>query len=98
LRRAGFLDTAAGRRGFDLERDSIGGLVQPVADRFVPAEGPGFAREHQEGGLKDILGVVPVVQYTLADVQDHRAVPLDQRRESRFVALPGEPLQQFSIR
>ena len=64
--------------------------MKPVADGLMPADRCGFACEHQEGGLKDILGIVPVVQHALPDVKNHRSMPLNQRRERFFIALNNE--------
>src|SRR5262249_50497532 len=56
-------------------------LVQPATHRRVLADGPGLANEHQEGGLKSVLGFVAVIEQTPAHAQDQGGVTPDQQLE-----------------
>ena len=47
-------------------------------------------RQHQEGRLEGVLGVLLVTQQPSADAVDHGTVQPDQRRESRLVARGDE--------
>ena len=47
--------------------------------------------------MKGILGVVVVTQNLPADPLHHRPVPLDERREGRFVATGREQVKQLPV-
>jgi hypothetical protein len=72
--------------------------MEPTADRRVPGNGRCPPGEDQEGGLKDVLGVVPIVQHALANTEDHRPMPLDQERKGSLITLGHEGVEQFPIR
>ncbi len=54
-------------------------------------------RQHQEGGLEGILGVLGVVQHAPADAEDHRSMPPHQQLERRLIAVLEKTLQQMRI-
>ena len=47
--------------------------------------------------MRCVFGVVIVAQDVTADPQDHRPVPIDERREGRLIAALDEPLEQLSV-
>jgi hypothetical protein len=57
-----------------------------------------LARQHQETGLEDILGILDMLEQPPAQTQDHRPMPPNQRRKSRFVSPANESFQQLLIR
>jgi hypothetical protein len=71
--------------------------VQPAGQRVGLAYRSGLSSEDEEGGLEGVLGVGLVAQDAAADVQDHRAVPPQEGRESRLVPLAEEPPEQFLV-
>jgi hypothetical protein len=75
--------------GHAMEPSGHGGFV---AQRMRPAN------ECQEGGLKDILGVLPMMQQMQGQMQDHWPMPAHQFSESIVVALLRERPKQVSIR
>jgi len=56
-----------------------------------------LSRQDQERRLERILGVVVVAQDLMADPLYHRPVPLDQRREGRFIATGYEHIEQLPV-
>jgi len=54
-------------------------------------------RQDQERRLERILGVVVVAQHIATHPLHHRPMPLDQRRESRFVATRHEQVEQLLV-
>ena len=76
--------------------------MEPPPERIVHADLRGLAGQHEEHRLERIRRGVVVAQHPAADAQDHRAVPLHQRRERRLGRgdiLPAEePRQQLGIR
>ena len=54
-------------------------------------------RQNQKRRLERILGVVVVAQHLVADPLHHRPVPLDQRRERRFVSTGHEHVEQLPV-
>ena len=74
---------------------------EPARHRVGPADRAGPLRQHQERRLRGVLGVVEVGHRGAADAQDHRSVPLHQRRERRggvVITPPGPvPLQQLAV-
>ena len=80
---------------------ALGDTVEPTGHRLTLSDRYGPPRQDQERGLERILGVVRVAQDLAADAQDHRPVPLDQRREpglGRLITTAHEPLQELTIR
>jgi hypothetical protein len=57
----------------------------------------GISGEHQEGGLKRILGILLVPQHTAADSENDQAVAPDESREGGLIALSGEPPHQLGV-
>src|SRR5262249_31971038 len=84
--------------GPGLERDVVRHLVQPAAQGAAVADGTSLSRQHEEGGLEGVLGVVAVAEQPAADAEHHRAVPLHQPAEGQFVALSEEPVEQLAVR
>jgi hypothetical protein len=56
-----------------------------------------FPGEHEEGGLKDVLGILFPAQQPLAETQDERAMPADQAGEGVFVPSTREAFQKLAI-
>jgi hypothetical protein len=75
----------------------IGNPVEPVAQTFLVADSAGAARQHKEGGLEGVLGVVLVAEDAAAHAQDHGPVSLNQGGESGLVAVVGEALEQLTV-
>src|SRR5205823_14523145 len=71
--------------------------VQPAGDGIPPADGAGLPCQHQERGLKPVLGVVVVAQGAAASCPHHRPVPLHQDRERRLVVLGGVATEQVAV-
>src|SRR5262249_58783853 len=63
----------------------------------APADQRRLAKEHQEGGLKDVFGVVAVAQHALAKRQDHGAVPPEQALEGRLVLGLDKAIQELRV-
>ncbi len=80
-----------------LEGDPVGDPEQPAAQGIPPADGGGFAEEHQEGRLERILRLVPIVQDAPAGAQDHGAVPPDDGFKGRFILEMDETLEELPI-
>jgi hypothetical protein len=47
--------------------------------------------------LKDILGIVPVVENTAGGVQDHRPMTAEQFREGPFIVLNDKMPQELLV-
>jgi hypothetical protein len=71
--------------------------VQPAADGIALADRPGSAYQDEKGSLEGILGIVAVVQDTLANPQYHGAVAAQQGRERHLVTLTDECLQELAV-
>jgi hypothetical protein len=77
-----------------------GNAVQPARQLITPRDRRRLAREHQECGLKGILGRVPVPENAPADTQNHGPMPLHQGCERRLrglIAARDEPIQQLGV-
>ncbi len=61
------------------------------------ANGAGRARQHQERGLKGILGLMLVAEQATADAAHQVAVPVDQRLERGLFMSQGETLEQAAV-
>jgi hypothetical protein len=72
--------------------------VQPPRHRLGPPQGGRLAGEQQESGLKDVVGVVLIVEDAPAQPQDHRPVAADQGGKGGLVVMGGEALQQLAVR
>src|SRR5262249_49074895 len=70
---------------------------EPAADRLLPADRPCLFRQHQEGGLKRIFGIVLAVQNTPADAKHQRAMPLHDDGKCRLILAAGKPFEQLPI-
>ena len=74
---------------------------QPVADRIAAADGRGLADQQEERRLEGVGRIVRIAQDPPADAQDHRPVPLQQRREGRLgfrrVVPAEEPRQERTV-
>jgi hypothetical protein len=57
----------------------------------------GFLHQDQEGGLEGIFGFVRIPEQLAANAKDHRAMPLDQRFESRLVVVGDKTFQELSV-
>ena len=86
-----------GGRRSRLQRRLVGHAVEPVGDHLPRHDGSRLADEDEEGGLEGVLGVVVAVEDPAADAPDHRAVPLHQGGERRFLAAAEVALQQLPI-
>ena len=71
--------------------------MQPRSDGIAPSNRRSFAGQKQEGGLKDILGVLLVVQQPPTDIENEGAVTLNESGESVFLALADEPLEKIAV-
>jgi hypothetical protein len=77
-----------------------GDTVEPVAEELGLTQRPVPTGQHQEHGLKGVLGVVVITQKLPADTKDHRPVTRHQGGESRRSALVGaggELLEQLRV-
>jgi len=54
-------------------------------------------RQHQEGGLKSILGILRVMQNTPANAQDEAPVSVDNGCKGGFIVAASELLEQLPI-
>ena len=68
----------------------MGHAVEPVRDLVPLPDGSRLAHQHQEGGLKGVLGVLVAAQDAEADAPDHRTVPAHQGGKSGFLADVGD--------
>ncbi len=89
--------TPPGRIGPGAHRNAIGHAVQPGAQPMHIAQSPGLADQDQEGRLERIVNVVGIGEPAAADSQDHRAVPLDECLQRRYVAVGNEPIQELTV-
>jgi hypothetical protein len=48
--------------------------------------------------LEDILCVVLMAEYTTANAQDGRAMPLNKHLKGGFLMLGGKPMQELTVR
>ena len=78
--------------------DARGHAVQPVAKPFGPLDRAGLARQHQEGRLEGVLGILLLTQHAAAHAQDQRAVALHQRGKGVPVKAAAKALQQVAVR
>src|SRR5271157_4596456 len=83
------------------DRGSVGHLVKPAPQDLAIVDGAGLPRQHEEGCLKGVFGVLVWTEDVPADPAHHRSVPLDQRLEGdlRVFLLSGQELiDQLLIR
>ena len=71
--------------------------MKPASDRALLTNGTGLSGQNQEGGLKNVLGIMDVPQHSTTNAQHQLAVPPKQRREGRLVAPESELLQQLLV-
>ncbi len=88
----------AGRAGLGLHRQSMRYSIKPAAHSLPPVNRAGPSREDKKNGLKDILGVVQVVQDALAHAQHHRSMPSQQGCEGILIPESDEALQELMVR
>src|SRR5262249_443413 len=79
------------------EGQSVGHGVQPAAQRPGAVQRRGLADQDEEGGLKDVLGGVAVVQHAAAAPEVQRAVAAPQHFDRRLVAVGQELLQELAV-
>ena len=83
------------RPGF--EGGVVGNAVEPVSQHLPRLDRRRFAEQHQEGGLKSVLGIVMPAQDATADAPDHGAMTAHQGFESCVFPAGDETLQQLAI-
>jgi hypothetical protein len=86
--------------GAGVERCPPGNAMEPARQLLPPRDRRGFPRQNEEGGLKSILGRVPVPQYAAAHAQDHCSMPIHQGRERSLCGLTltrDEALEQLLV-
>ena len=66
-------------------------------EQIRAADGAGLAGQDEEGGLESIFRVGFVAQHAPADVQDHWAVPPEERSKRRLVPPVAELLEQLLV-
>ncbi len=71
---------------------------EPVGDHLGAGDRGGLAGEHEESGLKRVLGVVWVAESAPADSPDHRAVTHNEGLERRLVLAGGEASEELRRR
>src|SRR5207237_1087439 len=77
--------------------DAVGDAVEPIADRRLPADGPGFADEDQKRGLERVIDVGGLGQ-DMADGREYQlAMSPDQCSERGLVAAAAVALQQLAV-
>ena len=76
----------------------MGNAVQPTRDRAALADGACLADQDQEGRLKRVVNILGIAQNASAHAENERAMPLQNRSESRFIALGHKAFQQVGIR
>ena len=72
--------------------------VEPVADLLPRHDRSRPPSEDQKRRLEGVFGVVVIPEDAAADAPDERPVSLDNRLESRGVALSDEPIEQLPVR
>jgi hypothetical protein len=93
-----FVAASPYRRTPSLERQAISDSVKPISDRLLTTQPVRLANQQQKRGLEHILDISRLRQQTLADAQDHRPMPAQQRGKCALVSLSRKTLQQLSIR
>src|SRR5262249_31654719 len=74
-----------------------GNAIEPVAQGGPRTDRCRLANEHEEGGLKRVVGVVLVPQDPPAHPQDHRPVSAQKHLKGRLL-LPGYvPFQKIAV-
>src|SRR5438132_724058 len=71
----------------DAERDAI----KPIGHQPRSPQRRPFADEHEEGGLKGVIGIRAGAEQPPADTEDHRAVAAHEQFERRPVSDFREP-------
>ncbi|SRR5258707_211420 len=92
-----FLDAPPGRPRPRLARGPIGDTVEPAADRCTVADGRGFARQHEKGGLKGVLRVLASAEHAPAYAEDHRAVASDEGLKGGLIAFGEVALEELGV-
>ena len=76
---------------------STGDAVQPTCEGGLLAHGAEILRQHQESGLKSVLGVSVVVHDSAAHTHDHRAVTSNQGLERGLVSISKKLLDELRV-
>jgi len=71
--------------------------VQPTADGIVAPDLARPAGQDQEGGLKNVLGVVGIAKHPPGNAKNHASMPLDKNYESLFLPLRQETLKELAV-
>ena len=71
--------------------------MQPTGQRVTPPDRSGELGQHQERGLKRVLGIVMISHDLIADPLDHGPMPLHRRSERRLIPSCHKELQQLRI-
>ncbi len=77
-----------------------GDSEKPTRQRVVVPDRPCPAKENQKRGLEGILGVMRIVEFLPANVQNHGTMAFDQEGKGRFGVPPiggQEPLEKLAI-
>src|SRR5205807_8007564 len=70
---------------------------QPTTYRVALGNRACLAREHQEGGLEGVLGILLMAQHAPAHSKHHRPITLHQGCKRLFIPLRQEPLEQMAV-
>jgi hypothetical protein len=84
---------APGYSGPGLEGHTAGDPMQPAGQAFRKPDRLGSARQDQKGSLQGIFSFLAMPEHGLANVEDHRPMPVDQVSESRFITSVEEALE-----
>ncbi len=80
--------------------DSPRHAMEPRAERLANPDRVALAHEHQERGLKCVVGVMRVADHAAAKAQDHRPVAFDQNAErllARRTPVRPKALEQLAV-
>ena len=70
---------------------------QVASDSGSRMYGCGLARQHENGRLESIFGIMPIAKDLPADSEHEEAVPLQNGRKSPFIAASDKLLKQLTI-
>jgi tetratricopeptide (TPR) repeat protein len=90
---AGGAEITVGAAGPPAERLAgrlVGHRAEPPGQQVGPADRPGPAEQHEEGGLESVVGVDRRAEDAAADGPDHRPVPGDHLLERGLVPVGQE--------
>lgn len=87
-----------GRGPAGLERQQVGGPVQPVRDRRLPPAARRLPGQEQKCGLEHVLRVLAAAEHPVPGGEHHRPVAAHERFERGLVPPVGEPLKQLPVR